>query len=157
MDTIFLQQIFRKTEKSCKAEFPKVCPLDYADDLKFWGINESFMEFCCQVKKELSNGCKVWFWCKNQESQLRNWNQLVARVKTIWLRLVACCRISFCLDGKQLWERWRRTMKLLKKRRWSLTHLHMLLFLSDFFDLSVCRWLLQLWRHYMDVKFKCIM
>ena len=27
----------------------KVCPLDYADDLKFWGINESFMEFCCQV------------------------------------------------------------------------------------------------------------
>ena len=28
----------------------KVCPLDYADDLKFWGINESFMEFCCQVK-----------------------------------------------------------------------------------------------------------
>ena len=31
-------------------QFSKVCPLDYADDLKFWGINESFMEFCCQVK-----------------------------------------------------------------------------------------------------------
>ena len=30
----------------------KVCPLDYADDLKFWGINESFMEFCCQVPNQ---------------------------------------------------------------------------------------------------------
>ena len=28
----------------------KVCPLDYTDDLKFWMINENYLESCCQDK-----------------------------------------------------------------------------------------------------------
>ena len=27
----------------------EVCPLDYTDDLKFWMIDENFLESCCQV------------------------------------------------------------------------------------------------------------
>ena len=28
----------------------EVCPLDYTDDLKFWNIDENFLESCCQVR-----------------------------------------------------------------------------------------------------------
>ena len=28
----------------------EICPLDFADDLKFWMIDDSFLEFCCQGK-----------------------------------------------------------------------------------------------------------
>ena len=28
----------------------EVCPLDYADDLKYWMVDENFLEFCCQDK-----------------------------------------------------------------------------------------------------------
>ena len=27
-----------------------MCPLDYTDDLKFWMIDENFLESCCQDK-----------------------------------------------------------------------------------------------------------
>ena len=28
----------------------EICPMDFADDLKFWMIDDSFLEFCCQGK-----------------------------------------------------------------------------------------------------------
>ena len=39
--------VFRTGKLHCIDE---VCPLDYTDDLKFWMINENFMESCCQDK-----------------------------------------------------------------------------------------------------------
>ena len=31
----------------------EVCPLDYTDDLKFWMIDENFLESCCQVRSTI--------------------------------------------------------------------------------------------------------
>ena len=78
----------------------KVCPLDYADDLKFWGINESFMEFCCQVPNQTVevNDIKI---CD------------IGRIE----KHFSACRISSCHDARQLWGRWQKITKWQKKRR----------------------------------------
>ena len=65
----------------------KVCPLDYADDLKFWGINESFMEFCCQVSNSQSE------WYKENIGRIRN--AVPVREK----------KTNFCLQDKFLSRR----------------------------------------------------
>ena len=41
------QTFFRTGKLHCIDE---VCPLDYTDDLKFWMIDENFLESCCQVR-----------------------------------------------------------------------------------------------------------
>ena len=79
----------------------KVCPLDYADDLKFWGINESFMEFCCQVKRN----------SKARATYVEETDQVGSRFTFFG------CRISSCREGRRSWEKWQRTTKSLRKRR----------------------------------------
>ena len=86
----------------------KVCPLDYADDLKFWGINESFMEFCCQVPNQTVevNDIKI---CDIGRIE----NAVPVREK----RRIFACRISSCHDARQLWGRWQKITKWQKRRR----------------------------------------
>ena len=86
--------------------------MDYADDLKFWGINESFMEFCCQVSNSQSE------WYKENIGRIRN--AVPVREK----KRIFACRTSSCHDARQLWGRWQKITKLQKKRRSTIQSLH---------------------------------